>query len=82
MQKPLWFKINRKVFGELTENIFNNQDNNGFKFTINRKTYDLENAKKFWTKVITTHKITKNEAKELHNELIQKEIDALKKIKK
>ena len=28
MQKPLWFKINRKEFDELTGNIYNNQDNN------------------------------------------------------
>ena len=80
MQKPLWFKINRKKFDELTRNIYNNQDNNDFKFIINRRTYDLENAKKFWTEV-TTHKTTKSEAEKLYNELIQKDIDTLKKIK-
>ena len=36
--------------------------------------------KKIWTEV-TTHKITKSETKELHNELIQKEIDALEREK-
>ena len=46
MQKPLWFKINKKEFEESTRNIFNNQDNNDFKIEINKKTYDLENAKK------------------------------------
>ena len=46
MQKPLWFKINRKDFGELTGNIYNNQDNNDFKFTMKRRTDDLKNAKK------------------------------------
>ena len=36
--------------------------------------------KKIWTEV-TTCKITKNEAKELYNELIQKDIDTLEKSK-
>ena len=79
MQKPLSFKINKKEFDELTEGIHNNQDNNNFKLTIDR-TYDLKNANKFWTDV-TTRKITKNEAKELYNELIQKDIDTLEKSK-
>ena len=73
MQKPLWFKINWKEFEELKGEIYNNQNNNDFKFTITRKTYDLKNAKIFWAEV-TTHKITKNEAKKLYNELIQKDI--------
>ena len=38
MQKPLWFKMNWKEFDELTGDIYNNQDNNDFKFTINRRT--------------------------------------------
>ena len=46
MQKPLWFEINKKEFEELTRNIYNNQDNNNFKIIINRRTYDLKNAKK------------------------------------
>ena len=37
MQKPLWFEINKKYFKELTGDICNNQDNNYFKFTINKK---------------------------------------------
>ena len=35
MQKPLWLKLNKKEFDELTGNIYNSQDNNDFKFTIN-----------------------------------------------
>ena len=62
MQKPLWFEINLKEFEELTGDIFNIQDNNDFKIKINKKTHDLENTKKFWTKV-TTRKTTKSEAK-------------------
>ena len=40
--------------------------------------YDLKNAKYFWTKV-TTSKISRNEAKKLYKELIQKDIDALER---
>ena len=69
MQKPLWIKINKKEFEELTGDIYNNQNNNDLKLTINKKTYDLKNAKIFWTEV-TTRKIAENKAKELHNELI------------
>ena len=46
MKNPLWFEINRKDFEEVTRDIYNNQGNNDFKFTINRRTYDLKNAKK------------------------------------
>ena len=51
MQKPLWIRINIKEFDELTGDIYNNQNSNNFKFIINKKTYDLKNAKIFWTKV-------------------------------
>ena len=80
MQKPLWIRINKKEFDELAGDVYNNQNSNNFKFIINKKTYDLKNAKIFWTKV-TTDKITKDEAKELHNKLIQKDIDILEKSK-
>ena len=64
MHKALWFKINKKEFEELTGDIYNNQDNNNFKIIINKKTYDLKNAKKIWMEVIT-NKIRKGEAKKL-----------------
>ena len=80
MQKPWWFKINKPEFEELTSDIYDNQNNKDFKITINKKTYDLKNAKKFWTK-ITKSKISKNEAKNLYKELIQKYFDALKREK-
>ena len=47
LSKPLWFEINKKEFEELTGDTYSNQDNNDFKIKINKKTYDLENAKKF-----------------------------------
>ena len=40
----------------------------------------MKNANKFWTEV-TTRKITEQETKKLYNELIQKDINALKKEK-
>ena len=53
MQKPIWIRINKKEFDELTEDTYNNQNNNNFKFIINKETYDLKNAKIFSTKVTT-----------------------------
>ena len=50
MQKPLWFELNKKEFEESTRNIYSNQDNNDFKIIINKRTYDLKNAKKFGRK--------------------------------
>ena len=80
MQISLWFKINKLEFDELTSNIFDNQNNKDFKITINKKTYDLKEAK-VWSK-ITKSKISRNEAKKLYKELIQKDIDALDREKR
>ena len=80
MQRPLWFEINKPEFDELTSDIYDNQNNKDFIITISKKTYDLKNAKKIWAKV-TTNKISKNEAKKLYKELIQKDIDTLKREK-
>ena len=78
MKKPICFAINKKEFGELTGDIQNNQDNNNFKIIINKRTCDLKNAKNFWMEV-ATRKISKREAKELYNELIEKDINALER---
>ena len=78
LQKPSWCEINTKEFEELTRDIYNNQDNNNFKIIINKRTYDLKNAKKFGMEV-TTRKISKSEVKKLYRELIQKDIDALER---
>ena len=80
MQRPFWFEINKPEFDELTSDIYDNQNNKDFKITINKKTYDLKNAKKNWTKV-TTSKTSKNEIEQLYKELIQKDIDALEREK-
>ena len=34
---PLWFKINKPEFDELTSDIYNHQNNKDFKITINKK---------------------------------------------
>ena len=57
IQKPLWIKLNKNAFDSLTEDVYNNLNNNKFKTTVNKKAYDLKNAKKFLVK-ITTHKIS------------------------
>ena len=80
MKKTLWFEINKKELEELTREIYNNQDKNDFKIIINRRPYNLKNAKKIWREV-TIHKSTKSDAKKLYNELIQKDNDALEKEK-
>ena len=51
MQITLWFRINKPEFEELTRDIYDNQNNKNFKITINKKTYDLKNAKNIWTKI-------------------------------
>ena len=50
MQKLWQFKINKPDFDELTNDIYDNQNNRDFKITINKKTYDLKNAKKILDK--------------------------------
>ena len=57
IQKPLWIKLNKNAFDSLTEDVYNNLNNNKFKTTVNKKAYDLKNAKKFLVK-ITTQKIS------------------------
>ena len=84
MQMPLlWFRINKPELEKLTSDIYNNQntkDLKNTKNTINKNTFDLKNEKKFRAKV-TTSKTSRNEAKKLYKELIQKDIDALEREK-
>ena len=49
-QIPLCFRVNKSKFDELKSDIYDNQNNKDFKITINKKTYDLKNAKKIWQK--------------------------------
>ena len=41
-QKPLWFEINKPEFEELTDDIYNHEDNKDLKITINKRTDDLK----------------------------------------
>ena len=50
MQTSLWFKLNKPEFDQLASDIQDNQNNKDFKITINKNTFDLKNAKKFWNK--------------------------------
>ena len=47
MQVPLWFRINKSEFDELTSGIYDNQNKKDFKITINKKTHDLKTVKIF-----------------------------------
>ena len=80
MQIQLQFEINKPEFEELARDIYNNENNKLFKITINKRTYNLKNVEKFWTKVATS-KTSKNDAKKLYKELIQKDTDALEREK-
>ena len=50
IQIPLWFKINRTEFDELTGDICSKQDNSNFKITISKKNYDFKIQKSFGKK--------------------------------
>ena len=51
IQKPLWVKINKIDFDSLIQDVYNNLNNNEFKTTVDKKTYDLKNAKKFFVRI-------------------------------
>ena len=55
-------------------------NNDEFKTTIDKKSYDLQNAKKFLVK-ITTQKISEKKGHELYFDLITPEITVLEKSK-
>ena len=45
-QKPLWFKMNKTEFEELTQNMYNNQNNKDFKIIINKNNLRFEKMQK------------------------------------
>ena len=47
IQKPLWVKINKNHFDALIQDIYSNLNNDEFKATVIKKTYDLKNTKVF-----------------------------------
>ena len=62
VKRPLWAKMNKNDFDLLMKDVYDNLNNDKFKTTVNKKTYDLKNAKKFLVK-ITTQKISEEDAK-------------------
>ena len=50
IQKPLWVKLNKNDFDSLIQDVYNNLNNDEFETTVNKKTYDLKNAKKILVK--------------------------------
>ena len=76
MQKPLWTELNKNDFNALIRDADDNLDNNEFKTTIDGKTYNLKNAKKFLVK-ITPQEISDNEALKLYSDLIIPDITTL-----
>ena len=80
IQKPSRGKINKNDFDLLTHDVYNNLNNNEFKTTVDKKTYDLKNAKRFLVR-ITTQRISKEEALELYSDLIAPDITVLENTK-
>ena len=76
IQKPLWIKLNKNDFDSLIEDVYNSLNNNEFKTTVDKKAYDLKNAKKFLVKV-TTQKNSEKKALKLYSDLIILDITAL-----
>ena len=50
MQKPLWIKLNKNDFDSLIQDVYNDLNNDEFKTTVDKKAYDLKNAKEFLVK--------------------------------
>ena len=68
--------MSQSDFDSLIQEVYNNLNNSEFKTTVDKKTYDLKNAKKFLVK-ITTQKINEKEAFELYSDLITPDITEL-----
>ena len=80
IQKPSWVKLNRNDFDSLTQDVYKYLNNDESKTTVDKKTYDLKNVKKFLVK-ITTQKITEKEALNLYSDLTTPDITVLEKTK-
>ena len=56
INRPLWSKINKNDFDLLIQDVYDNLNNDEFKTTVNKKTFDLKNAE-----VFTENKHPKNQ---------------------
>ena len=70
----------RNDFNSLIQDVYNNLNNNEFKTTVDKKPYDLKNAKKSLGK-ITTQKISAEDTKKLYADLIAPDITKLENMK-
>ena len=77
IQKLSWVKLSKNDFNSLIKDVYNNLNNNEFKTAVDKKTYDLKNAKNFLEKIITP-KISEKDAKNLYSDLITPDIIQLK----
>ena len=64
----------------LTQDVYNNLNNDEFNTTVNKKACDLKSVKKFLAK-IATQKISEKKAHELYSDLIDPDITELEKSK-
>ena len=69
IQKPSWIKLNKNDFDSLRQDVYNNLNNGKFKTTVDKKAYDLKNAKKILVK-ITTQIISEKEALKMYSDLL------------
>ena len=77
ISKQLWIQIPRNDFISLIKYVFDNLDNKDFQTTVNKRKYDLKNAKTYLLKIIIKE-ISRNEALEVYNSLIKPDVDMLK----
>ena len=80
MKRPLWAKTDESDFDSLIQDVYDNLNNDKFKTTVNKRVYDLKNARKFLL-IIGTQKVSEKEANELHSGLIAPDTTALKNMK-
>ena len=80
MQKTLQVKLNEIDFDSLIQDVYNNLNKDEFKSTVDKKSYDLKNAKKLLVKIIT-QKDSEKDALKLYSDLITPDITALEKSK-
>ena len=80
MKRPLWVKIDESDFDSLIQDVYDNLNNNEFKTTVNKRVYELKNARKFLL-IIGTQKVSEKEANELHSGLMAPDITVLKNMK-
>lgn len=74
--KQSWIRLSREDFISLINNFVNNLDNDNYK-TVNNCKYDFKNVEKFLLEIIK--KTGEHKALKLYNNLIEPDIDELKK---